>query len=143
MHLIVYTSKYVGNREEVDKALSDITEIAKINNIEFSITGLLFFHVDRFVQIIEGKKLSLEGLMEILEKDDRHKEIMRLIDEPIEERSYSDWNMDSFNLSDSDKLCSNELLNISRVYKETISTRSDLLTRFYKAMLATHELKML
>jgi len=137
MHLIVYTSKYLGNHESIDSDLFDITKIAKIYNVQYKITGLLFFHKDCFVQIIEGTQQSLEGLMGILEEDKRHNQIIRLIDEPIKARSYSDWNMDSFNLSDSQSLDSDELINISRIFKETVSTRTDLLTRFYKAMLAT------
>lgn len=135
MHLIVYTSKYINTGSDINTVLSSISRVAKIYNLEFLITGLLFFHKDCFVQIIEGPKQSLEGLMEVLENDIRHEDIIRLIDEPIDQRSYSDWNMDSFNLSDSQDLNSEKLINISRVYKETLSTRTDLLTRFYKAML--------
>lgn len=140
MHLIVYTSTYTGNTHEVPSVLFNITEIAKTYNEKYSITGLLFLHGDCFVQIIEGARQSLEGLMSILDSDKRHKDIIRLVDEPIQARSYSDWNMDSFNLSDSQSLNSDKLLHISRIYKETLSTRTDLLTKFYKAMLVSPEL---
>lgn len=139
MHLIVYSSQYISTGSDINTVLSSISTVAKKYNLEFSITGLLFFHNGCFVQIIEGPQQSLEGLMEVLENDIRHENIIRLIDEPIEERSYSDWNMDSFNLSDSQELDTDKLINISRVYKETLSTRTDLLAKFYKAMLKPAE----
>ena len=42
MHLIIYTSKYVGREEDIDDVLADIVKRSKINNLEFGITGLLF-----------------------------------------------------------------------------------------------------
>ncbi|MFT7561651.1 MAG: hypothetical protein ACI93R_003580 [Flavobacteriales bacterium] len=79
--------------------------------------------------------------MVILEKDLRHKNIQVLIDDPIKDRSFQNWNMDSFNLSDTECLDKEELLNISKIFKQSVTTRSSLLARFYKAMLLNHELK--
>ena len=75
MHLIIYTSEYVGRAEYIDDVLADIVKRSKINNTEYDITGLLFYHNGRFIQVLEGDKDSLEGLMSILEKDDRHEKI--------------------------------------------------------------------
>ena len=141
MHLIVYTSEFSGNNDHIDDVIEKILEKAKKRNVEHGITGLLFYHQGRFLQIIEGSKDSLNDLMTKLESDPRHTNVERLVDEEIKVRSFDNWNMDSFNLSSQEPLDKDELINIGNVYKKTISTRSALLTRFYKAMLASHELR--
>ena len=90
MHLIVYTSEYIGKAEDVDAALADIVARSKINNTEYDITGLLFYHGGRFVQLLEGEQDSLEGLMSILEEDERHQNIQRIVDQPIKERAFQE-----------------------------------------------------
>lgn len=79
MHLIVYTSKYAGDVKSIDADLNNISETAKVNNLRDEITGLLFFHRDRLVQIIEAENSSLEKLMSVLEEDSRHVDMPRLI----------------------------------------------------------------
>ena len=43
--------------------------------------------------------------MNNLQHDKRHTNITRIIDTPIVDRSYQDWNMDSFELDESQNLC--------------------------------------
>lgn len=88
MHLIVYTSKYTGLEEEIDSVLNNICLLSKRNNFKHDITGVLFYHNKRFLQIIEGNIDPLEKLMTILEHDARHKNIERLIDSSIPKRSF-------------------------------------------------------
>lgn len=141
MHIIVYTSQYTKGSTCINEELIKITKSAKKNNPGLNITGVLFYHNRRFLQVIEGEKASLEALMAVLEKDQRHTHIERIIDEPIEERSYSDWNMDSFNLSQRELLDVEELKIIRDVYRENLTIKSTVLVDFYKAMLDTHQLR--
>ena len=78
MHLIIYTSKYVGRAEDINDILADIVIRSEKNNLKYGITGLLFYHNGRFIQVLEGERGSLEGLMSILENDDRHKPVRGL-----------------------------------------------------------------
>ncbi len=140
MHIIAYSSQYTKSDQSVDEELEKITASAKRNNPALKITGVLFYHNRRFLQIIEGEKELLEKLMAVLERDSRHTNIERIIDEEIETRSYSDWNMDSFNLSKQEALDLNELKIIRDVYKQNLTIKSNVLVEFYKAMLDSHEL---
>ena len=140
MHIIIYTSEYKGEERTIDQDLINITTAAKRHNVEYGITGLLFYHNGRFLQIIEGPQKSLESLMDILETDTRHRNIERIIDEPIRERGFRDWNMDSFNLSDTEKIDPQELRVIRDVYKRNMTMESGFIDEFYKAMLETHDL---
>jgi len=136
MHLIIYTSKYVGDADDIDDVLADIVRRSKVNNLEHDITGLLFYHNGRFIQVLEGDRDSLEGLMSLLEKDDRHQDIQRIIDQSIKKRGFKEWNMDSLNLSEGATVDPDELVRIQDAYKKHLLVDSKLLVEFYKAMLA-------
>jgi len=136
MHFITYTSKYAGRAEDINAVLADIIKSSKINNVEHDITGLLFYHNGRFVQVLEGDKDSLEGLMSILEKDDRHEDVQRIIDQSIKKRGFQEWSMDSLNLSEDATVDPDELIRIQDAYKKHLLIDSRLLVEFYKAMLA-------
>ena len=136
MHFIVYTSEYIGKEEDINPVLDDIVTKSKINNPEYGITGLLFYHKQRFIQVLEGERDALEGLMSILEKDNRHTNIQRILDQPIKKRGFEDWNMDSLNLAEGQDIDPDELIRIRDAYKKHLLVDSRLLVDFYKAMLA-------
>ena len=139
MHLIIYTSKYVGRAEEVNDVLADIVVRSEKNNLESGITGLLFYHNGRFIQVLEGERDSLEGLMSILESDDRHENIQRIVDESIKKRAFQEWSMDSLNLSEDSTIDPDELIRIRDAYKKHLHVDSKLLVELYKAMLAMEQ----
>ena len=141
MHLIIYSSEYTGSDEDIDEVLSDIVTSSKTNNLASKITGLLFYHNQRFVQLIEGEQDSLERLMSILEEDTRHTNIQRIVDQDIKKRGFEQWNMDSFNLSADQDIDPEELSNISEAYKKHLLIDSKILVEFYKAMLALNKLQ--
>ena len=136
MHLIIYTSEYTGREEDIDDVLADIVARSKINNLEFDITGLLFYHNGRFVQVLEGDRESLEGLMSILEEDGRHQNIQRIVDQTIKKRAFQEWSMDSLNLSEDATIDPDELIRIRDAYKKHLLVDSRLMVELYKAMLA-------
>jgi hypothetical protein len=136
MHLIIYTSKYVGRPEDINDVLADIVSRSKINNLEHGITGLLFYHNGRFIQVLEGERDSLEGLMSILEKDRRHQNIQRIVDQAIKKRAFEDWDMSSLNLSEDTFIDPDELIRIRDAYKKHLLVDTKLLVELYKAMLA-------
>ena len=140
LHLLVYTSEYTGKDEDINNVLKDIIRDSKINNRQYNITGLLFYHSRSFVQIIEGQDNDLEELMSILESDPRHKNIIRIVYEPIEKRAFSDWNMSSFDLSDHIDINADKLCTIKEMYKESLKIKTNILVHFYTAMLRAEDL---
>jgi len=140
MHLIVYTSEFNLDNSKADITLSNISSKAKDNNPETGITGLLFYHNQRFLQIIEGEKQSLEDLMSIIAKDKRHRNIERLIDQPIKKRGFNKWNMDAFNLDSSETLNIDELKTITAAFKANIEMDTGMLVTIYKTLLKSHAL---
>lgn len=139
MHLIIYISEYTGSDDDIDTDLVEITRLSKSNNLEAEITGLLFYQNHHFLQVIESKQSTLENLMAVLAEDKRHRNIERILDEKISTRSFSDWNMDSFNLSDDEHLDTAEIKKITEKFKKNImldSGGTSMLVHFYKSMLA-------
>lgn len=136
LYIYIYTSIYTGQNISTD--LEDIIHQAKKNNPIHNVSGVLFFHNNRFLQIIEGDKKNLDQLKLNITKDSRHKEIQQLFYEPILSKSFSNWNMDTFNLSDKENVNIKELNLVSEVYKTNFLLRGDQLADFYKETLGSN-----
>ncbi|MET4692813.1 BLUF domain-containing protein [Endozoicomonas lisbonensis] len=136
MHLIIYTSRYTGEASQITDDLRTITQTAKNNNPALNITGLLFYHNQQFMQIIEGEKPDLEGLMKVVTADPRHKEVIRIVDQEVPERGFSDWNMDSFNLAEQQQLTPDQLKAIKELYSQNFAMQSNSVVDFYRSMLS-------
>ena len=74
--------------------------------------------------------------MSILEKDVRHQNIQRIVDQTIKKRAFKEWNMDSLNLSEDATIDPDELIRIRDAYKKHLLVDSKLMVELYKAMLA-------
>lgn len=140
MHVILYVSDYTGMEEELDKILLSICGNAKRKNPKHDITGVLFYHNGNFLQLIEGERNELEGLMSILEKDTRHTNLSRLVDEAIGERSFADWNMDTFNLNDDATIDRLAVAEIKRLITERVEMDSLVLIEMLKTICVTGDL---
>lgn len=139
MHLIPYTSDYIGELAKIDENLGDITAKAQVRNSELAITGVLFYHNKRFLQVLEGSKNSLDKVMRVIRADKRHTNLNVLVDEPIPSRTFSDWTLDSFNLSNASTIELSELIKVRDLYRENLLIHGDMLVSFYKKMLSIPE----
>ena len=135
MHLIVYVSDFVGNKAAINHELTAITKDAKLRNKILQITGVLFYQNRSFLQIIEGSKTSLQHLMSYIERDKRHTNLVRLVDQPIKQRGFNRWNMDSFNLADEDTLDRKKLQEVSDSFGANPMLKTGLLAQFYKNLI--------
>ena len=129
---------YIYTGQNISTDLENIIHQAKINNPIHNVSGVLFFHNNRFLQIIEGDKNIIDQLKLNITKDSRHKEIQQLFYEPILSKSFSNWNMDTFNLSDKENVNIKELNLVSEVYKTNFLLRGDQLADFYKETLGSN-----
>lgn len=135
MHLIVYISEYLGDREKIDQVLEEISQRAKIKNAARQITGVLFYHNGHFIQFIEGEATALRELMREILEDSRHTDLSVLVDEEVKQRGFEDWNMDCFNLSDQKKLDRKELQRILDAYRQMLEVNSHTLVMAYRTLL--------
>jgi hypothetical protein len=88
---MVYLSAAAPVFEDID--LEDILMKSRANNTKSSITGLLLFHEGNFIQVIEGEQSTLHSLYNKISRDNRHRLLIKMIDEPTDKRSFPDWSM--------------------------------------------------
>lgn len=83
---VLYGSSAVSpmTQEEIDVIL----EQARRRNAETGVTGILFYLEGNFLQLLEGEDPALSDTYERIKADIRHRNIIKLADGVITERSF-------------------------------------------------------
>ena len=81
-------------------------------NIRLNITGVLLYHRRNILQIIEGENDTIYELIERIKIDNRHTDVVKLVDFKITKRSYVGWSMAFKQLSKKDWMKVKGYLNI-------------------------------
>ena len=97
MRRIVYISTADALSEE---QLDAIIAGSLRNNVKTGVSGFLIYNGRNFLQLIEGEHAEIGALIGVIEADDRHDGLVRLIDEGIKVRSCADWAMCQIALHD-------------------------------------------
>lgn len=74
-------------------ALAALMEKSRINNVARGITGVLIYHQQEFLQLIEGEREAVQDLYQSICNDPRHQQTYTMWSNPITERSFADWAM--------------------------------------------------
>jgi hypothetical protein len=90
-HCIVYFSSSVDSLDEND--LAAILEQSRQNNSKLGITGVMLYVRGSIVQVLEGAKLAVDTLFERIQHDNRHKDVMAVLNRPIAQRQFGNWSM--------------------------------------------------
>jgi hypothetical protein len=93
MRQIVYRSTTTTDSGRAADDIPDIVRQAAARNGIEGITGLLYSENDAFLQVIEGPSDSMSDLIARLYEDDRHRDLIILVDRPIAQREFGDWTM--------------------------------------------------
>jgi hypothetical protein len=91
LSLLVYASaaSVPFSGEELSKLLLQ----ARRNNARHCITGMLLYYQDSFFQVLEAAPNTLDATFTRISADPRHIKIIKLIQEPVEQRSFAEWTM--------------------------------------------------
>lgn len=135
LHLIAYISESLLDESAVDGVIDAILAVAKKENKRHHITGVLYYMQGKFLQVIEGREADLRSLMQNIEADPRHKDVVYLVDEQCFSRGYSKWNMSAFKLGRGQVFDADTLQILTDHFKKTLLPRSDLLVKYYKTLL--------
>jgi hypothetical protein len=135
---LAYISNYTGDKDKVMEDLSKICQKSKISNAINEITGVLFYHNRRFLQLIEGDEIRVHALMKKIRTDTRHKQIEVIIDLDTAQRGFASWNMDTFNLSPSQQIDPELISKVTDLFclsskmtgKHFITAAKDVLTHW-------------
>ncbi|NOT25578.1 MAG: BLUF domain-containing protein [Acidobacteria bacterium] len=89
--LLAYSSAAARPLSAAD--LLDLLTRARKHNEMHGITGMLLYVDGAFFQVLEGNKDVLRALYEKIDRDTRHSNVLKLIEEPIDHRAFADWSM--------------------------------------------------
>lgn len=80
-----------------------VDEVKKRNDDD-RIVGLLVLHENTFLEIIEGEASKVDALFSNILKNNRHKDIIVILNEPIKELTFSSFEVDYSVLQNMDSL---------------------------------------
>ena len=80
-------------------SLQAIMKKSTQNNPDIGVTGVLCFSGEIFLQVLEGGRLQVSALYNRIAQDPRHRDVVLLSYEEIEERSFAGWAMGQVNMS--------------------------------------------
>lgn len=92
LHEIIYVSRRSPGVTD-DDVIDGIALPSVRRNRTLDITGCLWFDDERFLQLIEGPRESVEAIYAAILIDTRHEHVNLISGAPIIHRSFNRWNM--------------------------------------------------
>lgn len=91
MYSVVYVSSATLDFSRDD--LIELLQVCRRNNEARQITGMLLYKGGNFIQVLEGERESVRSVYERINLDPRHHGVLRMLEQNIEERQFSNWSM--------------------------------------------------
>ena len=93
MHLsrVLYVSG--ASRALSDADLEAILRASRANNGKAGITGMLLWADGAFIQVLEGASTAVAALVDRIRRDDRHRNVMMIVEEEVANRVFGAWEM--------------------------------------------------
>jgi len=135
MHMISYVSDVMVGPQIIKNEMANIVDVAQTRNKKFDVTGVLFYENNHFFQIIEGEEAKLRDVYRSIEKDKRHAHVTKLIDQPVVDRTFSDWSMESFYVDNPSFINPETLMLLRELYVHNFGVNAAGLVNFVKKMI--------
>jgi Sensors of blue-light using FAD len=94
---LMYASRAVPAVDQEE--LISILKKSKANNAKVGVTGALCFSEGIFMQVLEGGRNAVSALYHRIAADARHKDVVLLAYQEIDERRFAGWSMGQVNMS--------------------------------------------
>ncbi len=91
LYYLIYSS--VPARPMNDDELKELLHVSREANLKYSVTGMLIYLPEMFMQLIEGQRAHIEQLYQNIRKDSRHFQVNTVREGPIDQRFFPDWTM--------------------------------------------------
>ena len=104
--------------------IEDILSASRRNNLRDGVTGMLLWADGVFIQILEGEPDTVRSLYRRIQADDRHRNLMVVLEQAAEKRLFSQWSM-GFKQLDAERSTDRKLFQISRQTLAERITRED------------------
>lgn len=94
---LAYASEATFEAKPVEKGVEP--NVARIlmesrrNNAKGEIVGGLYYGDNRFFQYLEGEEDAVRHLYERIARDNRHRNVITLLEEPLPARTFTNWSM--------------------------------------------------
>ena len=88
---IVYIS--CVDRDFGQVQLGQVLSVARIRNKLDGITGMLVYHDQAVLQVLEGPEDKVDACYERIKRDPRHRDVASMDKRKINSRAFSDWSM--------------------------------------------------
>ncbi len=100
----IYQTVYVSSANGLidEPGLEQMLSNIRAKNAKLQVTGILLYADGNIMQVLEGERALIEELMQKIMTDSRHKGVIVLLEESIEQRQFADWSMAYRNLSNTD-----------------------------------------
>ncbi len=95
---LLYVSR-AAEGQVTPELTESIMASARAYNLANGITGVLCYGGDLFMQAIEGGRDEINALYSMILRDDRHRDVVLLHYEEIQERRFGGWTMGHVNLA--------------------------------------------
>lgn len=95
---LIYTS--LATIDFTPEALQALLEKARCRNDKLEVTGMLIYHNNSFLQVLEGPELFVYGLYERIQADKRHSNCKLIAKNTISEKELENWSMGFVDLDD-------------------------------------------
>jgi len=80
------------------ETVNAILKKSTVNNPSAGVTGVLCFSGDIFMQVLEGGRSQVSALYNRIAQDPRHRDVVLLSYDEIDERSFAGWSMGQVNM---------------------------------------------
>lgn len=80
--------------------LLSLLEQSRARNARQNVTGLLLYHKATYMQVLEGDEKDVHEIFHAIQQDPRNNAVVKLLEGPIEQRSFPDWWMGFHRLED-------------------------------------------
>jgi len=94
---LAYASEATFAASAIEKGIEPnvarILVSSRRNNPRHGLVGGLYYGDSCFFQYLEGEEEAVRQLYEKIRKDSRHRNVTTLLDEPLTERTFTDWSM--------------------------------------------------
>ncbi|MEO1235446.1 MAG: BLUF domain-containing protein [Planctomycetota bacterium] len=112
----LYQLLYISDATEPmdTDALEEMVERFRRRNRERGVTGVLFYSAGHFIQLLEGKRETIESLFKTIQADPRHRNVRRLLIAPADRRIFEVWDMGLLNLDERSELDQERLVRLVR-----------------------------
>jgi hypothetical protein len=94
---LMYASRAVATLNHDD--LISVLRQSVANNPRVGVTGVLCYSGEIFLQVLEGGRLQVSALYSRITQDRRHRDVVLLSYEEIEERCFGGWAMGQVNMA--------------------------------------------